>query len=44
MIDLQAAISGLIFFDGFESPIHMSIIFAYSWSSQISILAEISPI
>ena len=25
---------GLIFFDGFESPIHLSIIFAYSWSSQ----------
>ena len=41
---------GLIFFDGFESPIHLSIIFAYSWSSQNpgnvvrkkSILAEIS--
>ena len=24
---------GLNFFDGFESPIHLSIIFAYSWSS-----------
>ena len=44
---------GLIFFDGFESPMHvmhLSIIFAYSWSSQNpgnvirkkSILAEIS--
>ena len=25
---------GLLCFDGLESPIHMSIIFAYSWSSQ----------
>ena len=25
---------GLIFLDGFESLIHLSIIFAYSWSSQ----------
>ena len=40
---------GLIFFDGFESPIDLSIFFAYSWSSQNpgnvvrkkSILAEI---
>ena len=29
-----ASYLGLIFFDGLESPIHLSIIFAYSWSSQ----------